>query len=240
MQVANAREAEVEKTIPPRTLGAELKLIGVEDNAAGIVEALAQAGMLALFSPALAQATSRAGLAKFEKIAHMLPDGNETHAARFGPFMVALTEKLSSRDKQALIKYLGFSKADTNQWLQLEARSKKLASALRSPRIRKPSQVYQLVSTAAPDQVMFLLYASPLKPVQDRLKAYFQKYLPAVEEITPEEWATVDAKPSRLQKAREEFIANRLDRRPPRKPTPEPPPVAPPPPEPSFMARRAR
>ena len=28
MQVANAREAEVEKTIPPRVLGAELKLIG--------------------------------------------------------------------------------------------------------------------------------------------------------------------------------------------------------------------
>jgi len=69
--------------------------------------------------------------------------------------------------------------------LQLEARSKKLAAALRAPRIRKPSQVYQLISTAAPDQVMFLLYASPLKPVQDRLRAYFQKYLPAVEEITP-------------------------------------------------------
>ncbi|MGB7762733.1 MAG: hypothetical protein WBL61_23060 [Bryobacteraceae bacterium] len=240
MQVANAREAAVEKAIPPRALGAELKLIGVEPNAAGIIEALAQAGMLALFSPALAESNAHsAGLAKFEKIARMLPDEAAARAARFGPFMFALTEKLSPREKQTLAKYLEFSKADTNQWLQLEARSKKLVGALRSPRIRKPSQVYRLVSAAPPDQVMFLLYASPLRPVQDRLRAYFQKYLPAIEEITPEEWATVETKPGRQQKAREEFIANRLDRRPPRKPEPDPPPPPPPPPEP-FMARRTR
>jgi tRNA nucleotidyltransferase/poly(A) polymerase len=240
MQVANAREAEVEKAIPPRVLGTELKLIGVEDNAAGVIEALAQAGLLALFWPTLAEGHAhRAGLAKFDKIAHLLPDETETRAARLGPFLFALTEKLSPREKQALAKHLELSKADTNQWLQLEARSKKLAAALRAPRIRKPSQVYQLISTAAPDQVMFLLYASPLKPVQDRLRAYFQKYLPAVEEITPEEWATVEAKPARQQKAREEFIANRLDRRPPRKPAPDPLPPPPPAPEP-FMARRAR
>ncbi|HEY1219797.1 MAG: hypothetical protein ABSE42_13520 [Bryobacteraceae bacterium] len=239
MQVANAREAAVEKAIPPRVLGAELKLIGVEDNAAGIVEALAQAGLLALFSPALAEGNAhRTGLAKFEKIARMLPDDAQARTARFGPFMFALTDTLSPREKQALAKYLEFSRAETNQWLQLDARSKKLAAALRSPRIRKPSQVYHLVSTAAPDQVMYLMYASPLKPVQDRLRAYFQKYLPAVDEITPVEWATVEAKPSRQQKAREEFIANRLDRRPPRKPEPEPPPP-PPAPEP-FMARRTR
>lgn len=238
MQVANAREAEVEKAIPQRALGAELKLIGAEDNAAGIIEALAQAGLLELFSPALAGGhPHRAGLAKFEKIARMLPDETHVRAARFGPFMFALTEKLSAREKQALAKHLEMSRADTNQWLQLEARSKKLAAALRSPRIRKPSQVYQLISTAAPDQVMFLLYASPLKPVQERLRAYFQKYLPAVQEITPEEWATVEAKPSRQHKAREEFIANRLDRRAPRKP---PPPPLPPPASEPAMARRAR
>jgi tRNA nucleotidyltransferase/poly(A) polymerase len=238
MQVANAREAAVEKAIPPRVLGAELKLIGIEDNAAGIVEALAQAGLLALFSPTLAEGhAQRARLARFDKIARILPDETQVRAARFGPFLFALTEKMSPREKQALAKHLEFSRADANRWLQLEARSKKLAGALRSPRIRKPSQVYQLISTAAPDQVMFLLYASPLKPVQDRLRAYFQKYLPAVQEITPEEWATLEAKPARQQKAREEFIANRLDRRPPRKPAPDPPP--PPAPEP-FMARRAR
>jgi tRNA nucleotidyltransferase/poly(A) polymerase len=238
MQVANAREAEVEKTIAPAALGTELKLIGVEDGAAAIIEGLAQAGLLELFSPALAEGDAhRAGLAKFDKIVHLLPDSIENRAARLAPFLVALTEKLSPRDRQALAKRLEFSKADLNHWLQLETRAKKLAATLRSPRLRKPSQVYQAISSAAPDQVMFLMYASPLKPVQDRLRAYFQKYLPAVEQITPEEWATVEAKPARMQKAREEFIANRLDRRPPRIPVPEPPP--PPPPDP-IMARRGR
>jgi hypothetical protein len=74
--------------------------------------------------------------------------------------------------------------------------------------------------------VLFLLYHSALKPVQERLRNYYQKYLPAIEEITAEEWAALEGKPgtSRQHKAREEFIANRLDRRPPRKPaTPETP-----------------
>ncbi len=40
MQVANAREAEVEKSIPPRALGEELRRIGAEDNPAEILRAL--------------------------------------------------------------------------------------------------------------------------------------------------------------------------------------------------------
>jgi tRNA nucleotidyltransferase/poly(A) polymerase len=241
MQVANAREAEVEKTIPPAALGAELRLIGVEDNAAAIVEALAQAGLLDLFSPALAvDDAHRAGLAKFDKIVHLLPDSADTRAARLGPFLCALSEKIGLRERQALAKRLEFSKADVNLWLQLETRAKKLSTALRAPRLRKPSQVYQAISSAPPDQVMFLLYASPLKPVQDRLRAYFQKYLPAVEEITPEDWATVEAKPARMQKARDEFIANRLDRRPPRKPEPDPEPLPPAPPPEPVVTRRGR
>src|ERR1700738_1410295 len=54
MQVANAREAEVEKLIPKRALAEELVHIGVEDNPGEIVRALEEAGLAALFSPALA------------------------------------------------------------------------------------------------------------------------------------------------------------------------------------------
>ena len=211
-----------------------------EDNAAAIVDALAQAGLLALFSPVLAEGHGyRAGLAKFEKITRMLPDEAEIRAARFGPFLCALTEKLPPREKQALAKRLQFSRADTNHWLQLEAKSKKLSSGAALATHAQTFADIPRICSAAPDQMMFLLYASPLKPVQDRLRAYFQKYLPAIEEITPEEWATVETKPSRQQKAREEFIANRLDRRPPRKVEPELPPPPPPVPEPS-MVRRGR
>src|SRR5688572_11999395 len=73
MQVANAREAEVEKLIPGRVLGEELKRIAVEDNPAEILKALHDAGLLSLFSPALVGPKSNmAGVARLEKVAKLM------------------------------------------------------------------------------------------------------------------------------------------------------------------------
>lgn len=242
MQVANAREAKVEEQIPARVLGDEMKRIGAEDNSAEILKALEDEGLLALFSPALAgPKANAAGLAKFEKIARLLPEDTRSRNARWGPFLYALTEKLSPKEKQAFAKGLELGKGDLDAWQKLEARAKKLETALRSPRIRKASQVYHIVVNAAPDEVLFLLYHSAVKPVQERLRNYFQKYLPAVQEIPPEEWATFDVKPGtpKYAKAREDFISVRLDRRPKKvEPPPEPPP--PPPPQELVGARRGR
>ena len=239
MQVANAREAEVQKYIPPRAMADELKRIAMEDSPAEILKALEDAGLLTLFLPMLAgPKLNLPGLAKFEKLARMLPDDTRARAARLGPFLYVLAEKLTPRERQALPKAIEMPKSDVDAWQKIEARAKKLESALRSARIRKPSHVYHIVAAAPPDEVLFLLYKSTVKPVQDRLRAYFQKYLVMVQEITPEEWATLDAKPGSkgYAKAREDFISVRLDRRPPRKPPEEPVPP-PPPPEPVGMRR---
>lgn len=234
MQVANAREAGVEKFIPPRALAEELRRIAMEDSPAEILKALDEAGLLALFSPALTgPKLNLAGIGKFEKLARMLPEEGLSRAARVGPFFYALTEKLTLRERQTLPKVLDMPKEDVDLWLKVEPRAKKLETALRSARIRKASQVYHLVATAPADEVLLLLYRSTFKPVQDRLRAYFQKYLPTVQEITPEEWATVEGKPGtpRYAKARQDFVSHRLDRRPPRKPAepvgPEPPALEP-------------
>jgi tRNA nucleotidyltransferase (CCA-adding enzyme) len=237
-QVENARQAEMEKSIPPKALGDELKRIAGEDSPAEILKALEDAGLLALYPSA--PKFNLAGVAKFEKLARLLPDDTASRAARVGPFLYAIAEKLSVKEKQALIRATALGKADVELWQKLESRAKKLESALRSPRIRKPSQVYQIVNRAAPDEVLFLMYHSSAKPVQERLRNYFQKYLPAVQEITPEEWASVEGKPGtpRYAKARDEMLANRLDRRPPRKPEPAEPP--PPPPVEAVVVRRAR
>jgi tRNA nucleotidyltransferase/poly(A) polymerase len=239
MQVANAREAEVEKLIPARVLGEELKRIGLEDSPAEILKALNDAGLLALFSPALAgPKNNAAGVARFEKVSRLLADDARTRAARLGPFLYVLTEKLNPKEKQALIKTTELGRADVDLWQKLEPRAKKLETALRSVRIKKASPVYHIVTAAKPDEVLFLLYHSAVKPVQERLRNYFQKSLPLVQEITPEEWATVQGKPGtpKYQKARDEFITYRIDRRPPRK-------VSLPPPEPAvepMAARRGR
>ena len=239
MQVGNAREAEVEKLIPPRVYFEELKRIAAEDSPAEIVRALEEAGLLTLFSPVLAgPKVNLPGLVRLEKIVRQLPDELPFRAGRLGPFLYVLGEKLSAKEKQALIKSTEMRKPEVDLWHRQEARAKKLETSLRSARIRKASQVYFIVSAAAPEDVIFILYHSPLKPVQERLRNYFQKYLPAVQEITPEEWAAVDAKAGpRRNKAREEFVTNRLDRR-VRKPAPPPP--APPMPEIASSLRRGR
>ena len=109
------------KRIAPRTTPRE------------ILKALDEAGLLALFSPALAGAKlNLPALAKFEKAARMLPDDHRWRAARLGPFLYALTEKLTPKEKQALIKATELSKADVDAWQKLEARAKKLETALRS------------------------------------------------------------------------------------------------------------
>ncbi|SPE36217.1 Polynucleotide adenylyltransferase region [Candidatus Sulfopaludibacter sp. SbA3] len=248
MQVANAREAEVEKLIPPRAFGEELRRISSEESPSEILKLLEEAGLLALFSPALADAKlNLQGIAKFEKICRMLPDDVRHRASRLGPFLYILTEKLAAKEKQALIKSTEMAKADQDAWQKLEARSKKLETALRSARIHKASQVYHIVAAAQPDEVIFLLYHSAFKPVQERLRNYYQKYLLTIQEITPEEWATVEGTPGtpKYNKARDEFVTHRLDRR-IKKPVPVE--VAPPPPPPpsswstpqTALARRGR
>jgi len=225
MQVANAREAEVEKSIPAKALGEELKRICAEDNPAEILKALEDAGLASLFLPSGGGKFNMAGVVRMEKLARLLPDDYRSRAARFGPLLYALTEKMTPKEKQALVKATELGKADVDQWQKLEARSKKLETVLRSARIRKASQVYHIVAAAAPDELLFLLYHSALKPVQERLKNHFQKYLPAVQEVTAEEWATLESKPGtpRYIKTRDDFITNLLDNRPPKKR--EPPPV---------------
>jgi tRNA nucleotidyltransferase (CCA-adding enzyme) len=228
MQVVNAREAEVEKLIPKRALAEELVHIGMEDNPAEIMRSLEEAGLASLFSPSLAgPRLNLPGLARLEKIVRLVPDEPRFRSARLGPFLYALTEKLTPREKQALVKTTEMRKTELDLWQKLEPRARKLETALRSQRLAKPSQVYFLLAKAAPDEVLFLLYHSAVKPVQERLRNYFQKYIPAVQEITPEEWAAVDSKAgSRRNKAREEFVTNRLNRR-PRKPEPALPAPAP-------------
>ncbi|HXK06315.1 MAG TPA: hypothetical protein VMS37_28225 [Verrucomicrobiae bacterium] len=242
MQVANAREAEVEKRIGGKALGAELKRIASEDVPAEILKGLEEAGLLPLFSPALASGKlNLPGLQKFEKVCHMTPDDTRWRAARQGTFLFALTEKLALKEKQALVKTCELARADVDSWQKLEARSKKLETALKSPRIRKASQVYHMVNHAAPDEVLFLLYHSAQKPVQERLRNHFQKYLPLVQEIPPEEFARIEGKPGtpKYNKAREDFISVQLDRKPKKPPEPAPA-IAPPPTEPMVPRRGMR
>ena len=229
-QMANAREAEVEKSITPAALGDELRRTAMEDRPAAVVEALAEAGLLTLFSPAAAEPKlNLAALARLEKALAVVPDELRWRAGRMGLFLSAFAGKFSAKEQQSLVAPMQLSKAETDGWKKLETRAKKLEAALRSASVRKPSHVYRIVTGAPADETIFLLAHSSFRPVQDRLRNYFEKFLPAVQEIGPEEWASIQGTPgsAKYEKAREAFINARLDRRPK---APEPPaePEAPP------------
>lgn len=224
LQFENARQAALQESIPARTRYEELKRIAEEVNPAEIMEAMAQEGLLAVFSPALAGGKlNSAALAKLEKAMRLLPVGGERREESLGAFLYILTEKLTPKEKLALIRGLEMSKAETEFWQKLDVGSKKLEQALKSARLRKPSQVYRILSKADVNELLFLLCCSPIRPVQDRLRNYLQKYIPMVQEFHKSEPEGIEAKPGtpKYEKARQALLERHLDRR-PRMPSPAP------------------
>ena len=82
-----------------------------------------------------------------------------------------------------------------------------------------------------------VLHHSNHRIVQDRIRAFYQKYLPQAQEVTDDEVIATGAKPGtpKFDKARAALIAAKLNAR-PRKPAPEPEPDPTPPPPPMAMA----
>lgn len=236
-QYENVREEKLEEKIPARRLFEELRAIADDPSAPGILEAFEQEKLLHLMSPALAGAKlNLAGLGKLEKAKQLTPSGVQFPLENLGIFLYFLTEKLTPKEKAALVKALAMRKSEVDLWQKLDARSKKLERDLKSPKLNRPSQVYQALTGAPGDQVLFLLVRSPLRLVQDRIRNYLQKYLPTALEVTDEEVAATGVEPGtpKFRKAKEEMIAQRLNAR-PKKPVveeaaPEAKPPEPPPP----------
>jgi hypothetical protein len=115
-------------------------------------------------------------------------------------------------------------------WLKLDARSRKLEKDLKSAKLQKPSHIYNVLSKAPGEQILYLLLRSSERLVQDRIRNYLQKYLPAAQEISDADVAAsgVVVGTPKFEKARAALINARLDAR-PRKVPPPPPMEAPPP-----------
>jgi tRNA nucleotidyltransferase/poly(A) polymerase len=226
-QYDNARAAEMERHISPRTLFDELRHIAEEPSPAEVMKALDAEGLLAIFSPALSGTRlNAAALARLEKAVRLFPEADGARIERLGPFLYALTEKMTPRERAEFIRRLEMRKAEVEAWQKLEPRARKLESALKSARVRKPSHVYQILSKAAGDEVCFVLYRSQYRPVQERVRNYFQKYLPLAQEFTKSDQMAGTSG----DRARQELLAAHLDRR-----VRKPEPVAPPPPPPPVV-----
>ncbi|MGC8794478.1 MAG: hypothetical protein ACP5U2_13920 [Bryobacteraceae bacterium] len=233
-QYERAREEKMENRIPARKLAEELRHIADDPACADVVRALNEEGLLTLFCPALSGAkVNFHGLARLQKVRQMVPFGADFRLENLGLFLHVLTEKLSPKEKAALVKATRLNKAELELWRKLESRARKLEKALKSPKLHKPSQLYLALSKAAGDEVLFLLLYSSERIVQDRIKNYLQKYLPLAMEVTEEQVRAQGVEPGSkdYEKVKEQLIVARLNAR-PKKPAPPPEPEKPAEPQP--------
>ena len=104
-QYRNAREAEVEKLIPPRALFHELRAIAAEPNAGDILAAMEKEGLSQLFSPILVgPKLNLAGLVKLQKTRQQIPFGTNIRIDNLSLFLYFVTEKLTPKEKSTFAK----------------------------------------------------------------------------------------------------------------------------------------
>ena len=238
-QYENARAAAIEERSPPRARLEELRRIAAEPNASEIIAALEQEKLMHLFSPALkGSALNLGALAKLDKARQLIPFGSDLKPRNLGLFLYFLTEKLSRSDQAAMAKALEIKQADLDEWQQMESRPAKLGRDLKSGNLHRPSRVYQRLSQAAAEEILFLFLHSSERIVHDRIRNFLQKYLHVAIETTDREVATlagIEPDSPKIPQYREELILARLDGRkwnpppPPARPEPKAETAAPPP-----------
>jgi tRNA nucleotidyltransferase (CCA-adding enzyme) len=238
-QLENALTANYHDAAPAPALAYEIRALSASENAVAALESYDRHGLLKLISPAFSgPKLNTAGLARYEKILHtVVPPGTE--GGRLA-FLDILTAKLTPRERADVLRAFELSKPETEALRKLEAQAGKLESALKSARITKPSHVYEAIHGSTTDEVLIVLCNSTQRVVQDRIRAYYQKYLPLAQEITEEQVTAIGARPGtpKFDKALRAMIAARLNAR-PKKPAPaEPEPVSATPP--MEIARTAR
>jgi tRNA nucleotidyltransferase/poly(A) polymerase len=223
-QYENARLEEMERRIPPRRLFEELNQIASDSNLGEVVRALAEEKLLDLFSPALTGAKlNLPALGKLQRAKQMIPFGVDIRLNNLGLLLYLLTEKLTPREKATLIKLTAMRKSEVRLWQGLPTRSRKWERELKSVKVKKASQIYQILSKAPGEEILFLFLRSSHRLVQDRIRNYLLKYLPAAQEITDGQVAATGAEPGakKFEKLKQEMIAARLDGR-AKKPPPPP------------------
>jgi hypothetical protein len=222
-QLENALLEKYHEGVAREALGTEIRALASEPSAVAALEAYDALGLQKMLSPGMTGAKlNAAGLTKFEKQKQsVIPAGS---AGGWLSFLTVLTENLSVREKADVLKAFAMSAHETAEFKKLEAEAKKLENTLKSARIHRASDVWLTLRDASTDEVLMVLYGSAVRVVQDRIRAFYEKYLPQSREITEEQVAATGAKPGtpKFQKVFQTMIVQRLNARPRKIVEPEP------------------
>jgi tRNA nucleotidyltransferase (CCA-adding enzyme) len=237
-QFENALLESYQDAAPAESLASEIRALSASPNAVSALEAYDKAGLLTTISKALTgPKLNIAGLTRFEKVATSVvpmgtPDG-------WLAFLNVLLEKLNAKERLEALKVFNLSKVEAEALTKLDARAKKLESTLTAAGTVKPSAIYEAISASSTGEVLMTLYSSNHRSLPDRVRAYYEKYLPMSLEVTEEQVVATGVKPGtpKFEKAMKTMIATHLNARPKKIPEPE---EIPPPLDPAAMAAAAR
>jgi hypothetical protein len=192
-------------------------------GAVAALESYDSFGLLKILAPGFTgPKLNSAGLAKFDRMKQSAVPADTPGG--WLAFLTVMTEKLSTRERSEVLKAFGLSATELATFKNLPAQALKLEGALKSARIHRPSDVWHVLHGVSVDEVLLVLYSSSLRVVQDRIRAYYEKYLPQSREVTDDQVLASGAKPGTLkfEKTRQTMIASRLNARPRRIVEPEP------------------
>ena len=149
-QFENARLEELHNLIPPETRLEELKLIAQEPLAGEILKDYKAAGLMPLFSSALADDKLDVhALEKLERLRKLIPQDLFGHSGGWMAFMDVLTAELNPKEKAELARNIALDRHSGEAIKKLSADAKKLESHLKSARMQKPSHVYFALEAAS-------------------------------------------------------------------------------------------
>jgi tRNA nucleotidyltransferase/poly(A) polymerase len=225
-QLENALLEHYADAAPASALAREIRAAATDVSAVGMLEAFDANGLLRLLSPALTGPKLNAvGLTKLEKAMHsVLPPGTP---GGWLAFLHVLLEKLAAPERAAVVSSFELSPAESAALGKLDADAARLETALKSPGTRRPSHIWNALHAAPTDEVLLVLYDSGARLVQDRIRAFYEKYQQQAQEITEEQVLATGAKrgTAKFERTFKSLIAALLNARPKKVAEPEPEPV---------------
>jgi len=170
-----AKENNYIEYVGKRSIGHELEQLAHEDDPIPVVRALEREGWLHVLHPHWSVAKIEAG-----ELSHVIKQRqmmNELgYFPEIGPTnMFFLTKRMSDKDMseiQRLIPRRDF----IDKWKHLESRAHDLAKKLTAREASTTSGAWKLLSSAAPEDVLFLSVTTKQQAVDAKLKNFFTKW----------------------------------------------------------------
>lgn len=170
-----AKENNYIEYLSKRSIGHELEQLAHEDDPLHIVRALEREGWLQVLHPHWTVAKIESSeLGHVVKTRQMMTDLG--YSVEAGPIvMYFLTKRMSEKDIadiQRMIPRRDF----VEKWKHMESHAHDLAKRLTSREAATPSGTWKLLSSAAPEDILFLSVTTKNQAVDQKLKNFFGKW----------------------------------------------------------------